>query len=171
MWFVCFFIVRILDKLYSQVFFGDFALVFFKVVRYFTLLGNVFPQLLLCFVLSLINFQKAYCILGLWGWAYFLNIIIKNVVRRTRPNHAQQRIKVTGYSFASGHALTSCVLYCSIVKYFSIQMPLAAGLYAMPILLGLSRLYLRVHYPSDVISGWLIALTYLHFAQDLLYVY
>jgi undecaprenyl-diphosphatase len=111
----------------------------------------------------MIDFEKGYLVTGLWAWAYFLNIIIKNTVRKPRPDPSQHKIKVTGFSFASGHSLTSFVLYTSIVKIFAVPFPWAWILLALPFLLGLSRLYLKVHYPEDVIGGWFIAYAYLMF--------
>lgn len=126
-------------------------------------MGNVFPQFLICLSLLLIDFEKGYLITGLWAWSYFLNIIIKNTIKKSRPNPSLHKIKVTGYSFASGHSLTSFVLYSSIVKIFEISFPLAWIFLALPFFLGLSRLYLKVHYIEDVFGGWFIAYSYLIF--------
>lgn len=139
----------------------------FKSIRYLTFLGNIFPQFLICmFICFFLNFEKGYYITGLWGWSYFLNIIIKNTVRKPRPDHNGHRIKVKGFSFPSGHSLTSTVLYFSIAKYLGIAFPLNLVFYALPFLLGLTRLYLRVHYVEDVIGGWVIGYLYLCFLED-----
>ncbi len=141
----------------------------FYVIRNFTLLGNIFPQFLFCVLLMFIDLEKGLYVTGLWGWAYAMNLVIKNTVRKARPDAALRRIHVSGYSFASGHAVTSLALYFSMAKYFGELMPewLLALVLAMPFLLGLTRIYLRVHFWEDVIGGWLIAYAYLFFAGDL----
>ena len=142
----------------------------FLVVRTFTLLGNIFPQFITCMMLCAIDFERGFYITGLWGWAYAMNLIIKNTVRKARPDQALRRIKVKGYSFASGHSVTSLALYFSIAKFFWNELVLMPQLLvlvlAMPFLLGLSRIYLRVHFWEDVIGGWIIAYMYLAFAGD-----
>lgn len=108
------------------------------------------------------DFERGFMVGSVWGWGYIINFIIKNTVRKKRPNLDGWKVQnVRGFSFPSGHALTSLVMYWSIVKYFEIAYPWAAVLYLIPIGLGASRLYLRVHDPIDVYAGWLIAYTYL----------
>ena len=99
---------------------------------------------------------------------YAVNLAFKNTIRKPRPPVAQWKVKhVTGWSFPSGHSLVSLVLYWSIAKHFAVVSPYAELLYALPIILGLSRLYLRVHFVEDVVVGWLIAFSYLYFCEDL----
>jgi undecaprenyl-diphosphatase len=138
---------------------------FFKFVRYMTFLGNAFPQGCICLLLCFIDLHQGIQVSALWGGAYCINFIVKNTVRKPRPNPNLHRVKVKGWSFASGHALTSFVLYTSIAKYFLVPEPWSWFLYAMPVALGLSRLYLRVHYPEDVFGGWIIAYMYLNFLE------
>ncbi len=138
-----------------------------KLFRYFTFAGNIFPQFLICCLLLYLDFQAGYAVGSLWFWGYALNLVIKNSVRRERPPKANWRVPhVNGWSFPSGHSLVSLVLYWSIAKHFAVPMPWAMLLYAMPIALGLSRLYLRVHFISDVLSGWFIAIAYLYFFES-----
>ncbi len=121
-------------------------------------------------ILCAINLEKGFYVTGLWIGAYAMNLVIKHTVRKARPDEALRRIKVKGYSFASGHSVTSLALYFSIAKYFQIELSTMPQLYllvfAMPFLLGLSRLYLRVHFLEDVVGGWVIAYMYLAFFGD-----
>lgn len=135
----------------------------FLLVRYFTFLGNIFPQACVCLALCFVDLNKALHVGAIWGFAYLLNLIIKNTVRKERPAENLRRVRVHGYSFASGHALTSFAMYMSIAKYFDVAAPWVYLLYALPIALGLSRLYLRVHFPEDVLGGWIIAYMHMNF--------
>lgn len=142
----------------------------FLIVRYFTLLGNIFPQFVTCMMLCAINLEKGFYVTGLWVGAYAMNLVIKHTVCKARPDEALRRIKVKGYSFASGHSVTSLALYFSIAKYFQPELATMPQLqilvFTMPFLLGLSRIYLRVHFIEDVVGGWVIAYMYLAFFGD-----
>ena len=86
------------------------------------------------------------------------NLIIKNVVARTRPYDVNTALEIitkrpTDYSFPSGHTLVAIESAFSIFfynkKWGSAALVLAA-------LIGLSRMYLYVHYPTDVFVGALL---------------
>jgi membrane-associated phospholipid phosphatase len=131
-------------------------------IRYFTYLGNIFPQFLICCFLLYLDFQQGYQVGSLWFWGYALNLLLKNTIRKKRPPVDDWEVpNVRGHSFPSGHSLMSLVLYWSIAKFFLVPMPLALILYTTPILLGLSRLKLKVHHTEDVLGGWIIAYMYL----------
>ena len=84
------------------------------------------------------------------------NFVLKNVVGRTRPYEVVQGLipligKPRDYSFPSGHTASSFaaawVLFWRLPKRFGIPARLLAGL------IGVSRLYVGVHYPTDVLVG------------------
>lgn len=88
--------------------------------------------------------------------------IIKHIVRRARPYNKQTSIKLLiakpiSYSFPSGHTLSSFavaeVLSMYFVKYKLIFMAIAC-------LIALSRVYLFVHYPTDVIAGIILGVLF-----------
>lgn len=83
---------------------------------------------------------------------YALNTAIKQVVRRPRPQ-LRGLPPLTGtptqLSFPSAHASTS---FAGALSYARLGVP-AAPLYALAVGMSLSRLYLGVHYPSDVLAG------------------
>lgn len=134
----------------------------FLFIRYFTFCGNFLPQFILSLALLLIDFEKGFQVGAIWGWGYIINFIIKNTFKKERPPKSQWKVDhVTGTSFPSVHSLTSLVMYWSIAKYFAIPMPWSIILFLIPIGLGLSRLYLGVHFKEDVYAGWIIAFTYL----------
>jgi membrane-associated phospholipid phosphatase len=87
--------------------------------------------------------------------AYALNTAIKPVVRRRRPSLPDLPPLTgtpTGLSFPSAHASTS---FAGALAYSRLGLP-PAPLYALAASLALSRLYLGVHHPSDVLAGALL---------------
>jgi len=87
--------------------------------------------------------------------AYVANTAIKLLVRRPRPRPAGLPAltrTTTRLSFPSAHATTS---FAGAVCYTRLGLP-APPLYALAGILSLSRIYLGVHYPSDVLAGALL---------------
>ena len=94
--------------------------------------------------------------------------VIKYIVARPRPLGAA--IIETGYSFPSGHATASVMLYGFLLfvilregKHTRLVMLMQALIPLLIILIGLSRLYLGVHYVSDVIGGYALGGLWLYF--------
>lgn len=89
------------------------------------------------------------------------NQVLKLVFRRPRPD-VLRLVEQSGYSFPSGHAMNSMIFY-GLAAYLLVRRGrhwsryLVAGFVAVLVLLiGLSRIYLGVHYASDVLAGFLI---------------
>ena len=96
-----------------------------------------------------------------------LNLALKNILQRPRPNEFRI-IDESGYSFPSGHSMISMAFYGFIiyliyknVKNNYLKYGLIAFLSILIFLIGISRIYLGVHYTSDVIAGFLISIAYL----------
>ncbi len=95
-----------------------------------------------------------------------LNIVLKDVFARARPALWERSVDVRYYSFPSGHAMVSLVIY-GLIGYllasrFKDRSGLILTLTALLIgLIGLSRLYLGVHWPTDVIAGYAAGLVWL----------
>ena len=95
-----------------------------------------------------------------------LNYWIKELFRRARPPLWEHVISVTQYSFPSGHAMMSMVMYGLSGYLLATRFPRWQGLiYSLSILLilaiGFSRLYLGVHWPTDVAAGYAAGLVWL----------
>ncbi|MDR3589201.1 MAG: phosphatase PAP2 family protein [Negativicutes bacterium] len=113
----------------------------------------------------------AVCLAG----ATLLNFLLKHLFERARPDTFRV-VSESGYSFPSGHAMLSLCFYGMIAYIWSRRIPAAArrimlyGLTAVLVLaVGLSRIYLGVHYPSDVLGGYLAGATWLAFCVALLW--
>ena len=86
-----------------------------------------------------------------------MNVLAKLIVHRARPHFWPSIAPETDYSFPSGHAMISlAVLLAAVLLAWPTRwrwpLLLLGGLFVG--LIGLSRLYLGVHYPSDVLAGW-----------------
>ncbi|WP_448668221.1 phosphatase PAP2 family protein [Aerococcus viridans] len=89
--------------------------------------------------------------------------LIKYIVQRPRPSYIAHLIDQGGYSFPSGHSAGAVMVWGSLAfliwhyygdKYPKLAPYLIGFVTFMMVALGSSRLYLGVHYPSDVIAGW-----------------
>lgn len=96
-----------------------------------------------------------------------LNNLLKLIVQRPRPTDFRM-IHVTGYSFPSGHAMISMAFYGLLIYLIYntvtnqyLKWVLIGFLSLLIISIGISRIYLGVHYTSDVLAGFLIAISYL----------
>jgi undecaprenyl-diphosphatase len=92
-----------------------------------------------------------------------LNLAAKPVFARGRPSLWESIAPEGNYSFPSGHAMGSMTLACVVVLLCwptRARWPVAIVAAASVVLVGLSRIYLGVHYPSDILAGWAAAVAW-----------
>ena len=96
-----------------------------------------------------------------------LNQGIKHLLRRPRPEHLRL-IKQGGFSYPSGHSMIAICVYGIIIylinkkiKDKKIKIALSILLTLLILVIGISRIYVGVHYPSDVLGGFLLSLAIL----------
>ena len=96
-----------------------------------------------------------------------LNQLLKGILQRPRPTE-YRIIEETGYSFPSGHSMISMAFYGYLIyliyKYVKNKYIKWTSIVVLSLLIctiGISRIYLGVHYTSDVLGGFLISISYL----------
>lgn len=126
---------------------------------------------LICLTIALIillkNKRDAKFITSNLVIVFLLNKILKLIIARPRPS-VLRLVYEEGYSFPSGHAMVSMGFYGFLIylaykniKNKKIKIPLIIFLSILILLIGVSRIYLGVHYATDIIGGFLIAIIYL----------
>ncbi|HQR07175.1 MAG TPA: phosphatase PAP2 family protein, partial [Gemmatales bacterium] len=149
---------------------------FVGAVRDFTALGSGTVLTLLVITVSMYYFLQ-----GRWRTGLFLLVTsllgwglmewIKDTYARPRPTVVPHLVTESSYSFPSGHAKMSAVIYLTLgallaanskrhsVKIFWMSLALI-----LTLLIGCSRVYLGVHHPSDILAGWLAGAAWAMFA-------
>jgi undecaprenyl-diphosphatase len=137
-----------------------------EIMKFITHLGSALTVIIVAVVASCYLYiclhkkWDAYMLLTALAGASFLNWIMKLGFHRSRPS-APSLAQAAGYSFPSGHAMISLVFYGMLIYliWLNFRRGLASylviGLLGLLILaIGTSRIYLGVHYPSDVAAGY-----------------
>ena len=177
--FLLFFILTILEETKHIQWFDDFIYqailklrcvpldAFFKTITH---IGDTLPVIVII-VIALI-LLKEYKDRLLFGGSTLLTIglnqILKHILQRPRPPIEERLITQGGYAYPSGHSMVALCIY-GILIYFVNQkvkdkkkrIIVTILLSILILLIGISRIYVRVHWPSDVLGGCLLSFTIL----------
>lgn len=132
--------------------------------KFMTKCGNTISVIAIIGIMALLlhNKDSIFLIVNN-GLAAGFNVVIKHLVKRPRPN-ILRLISESGYSFPSDHAMNSLALYGFLIylvrKYIKnnvLKNILTVALIIFIMLIGLSRVYVGVHYTTDILAGWLLS--------------
>ena len=139
--------------------------------RFITHSGDRYVVIILGIILLLIKslrekYGVKFAIAALSSTALYQ--IMKYIFQRPRPDLALRLIEQGGYSFPSGHSM-NCLVSYGILIYLLLRYCenrrlaklLSFGLGLLTILIGFSRVYVGVHYPTDIIGGWSLGIAVL----------
>jgi membrane-associated phospholipid phosphatase len=158
--------VLVFDQTITQQLYVLRSPVLTPVMLFLSFLGGVWTLLIGSTTLILYLLWKNYrreAILFLFTFAtgFTLNLILKYVIARTRPDIAPL-IQEILFSYPSGHSMNAFVFYALLAYltfHFTRNTVLTLGITGvcmiLILLIGVSRVYLGVHYPSDVLAGFL----------------
>lgn len=131
-----------------------------------TLIGRpvfVLGSMLLLVLLGIYNNNMEFVVAGIYMMAVFgLGSWLKLVLKRKRPVTEYVAMKhLKTFSFPSGHALGAASSF-GLLAYLATWLPFPLGFIAgssitvVIVIIGISRVYLGAHFPSDVVGGWLL---------------
>ena len=128
--------------------------------------------LLLAYLVFKKRYYKAALLVAGVGGVAAINFLLKIIFERPRPDLWEWLITETQFSFPSGHASASSALaLCIVVMLWNTKWRVLsivlASIYILVI--GISRLYLGVHFPTDIIGGWLVSLAVVSLATVFVY--
>lgn len=138
-----------------------------EAVRDLTALGGVLLRyLILIGVLAALLFlrlkREAVLLTATVMGGWLVNSVVKLAVGRPRPMIVPHLTEAGGQSFPSGHSFNSAVVYIAIALAFAAMSPrrsvrwtLIISAVVLSIAIAVSRVWLGVHFPTDVAAGWL----------------
>lgn len=139
------------------------------ILKFITNLGSAFIVISVAICMLIFIKNKKYGIYASMNFIIIaaINQALKYVIQRPRPTEFRI-IDESGYSFPSGHSMVSMAFY-GLLIYFAykkiqnkyLKWTVCVGLAILILLIGLSRIYLGVHYASDVIGGFCFSIAYL----------
>lgn len=153
------------NKIYNFIisFKSDFNTYFFKIITFLCSIKFITLMCITSILLTLIKKDKSYLLIILVSIvSSVVNLIIKNIIRRDRPDKSNWLITESNFSFPSGHSMMATIFYgfLAYLLYKSnlnrnVKIIILIMMLFLILLIGISRIYLGVHYTSDVIGGFL----------------
>lgn len=133
-----------------------------------TKLGSVWTALPVVSVIALVLFFRrrwrslTYLLITTVG-STVINLTVKQIIHRVRPQLWQSLTPEPDYAFPSGHAMTSMTLVAALViltwgSFWCWLVLIFGSLFVVAI--GWTRLYLGVHFPSDILAGWMVSVAW-----------
>ena len=137
---------------------------------HFTHIGDTIPVICIAVVLLLIlrKWKDRINLASCLALTVAINQILKHLIARPRPPLERRLIHQGGYSYPSGHSMAALCVY-GVLIYFcqtkiknkKIRIALTTLLTILILMIGISRIYVGVHYPSDVLGGYLLTIVIL----------
>jgi undecaprenyl-diphosphatase len=136
------------------------------IMEFFTVVGSTQAVIVLClliifFLYKVLHHRRELILfIAVVAGSPLLNLLLKEIFQRARPD-LHRLIEIGGYSFPSGHAMNAFTVY-GILTFLLWRHIFNRGGRTLLILfsafvvfmIGISRIYLGVHYPSDIIGGY-----------------
>ena len=154
-----------LDLAVQKAFFSLRSQILNPIVILITHLSDTVTIIAFCAILLVMPNRKQYgvplSLAALGGLAFYKPM--KHIFLRARPDTALHLVKQGGYSFPSGHSVTSAIFYGLLIyllnrhcKNEKLKKILGAVCGFLALAIGPSRIYVGVHWPTDVLAGWCI---------------
>ncbi|MFF3922939.1 phosphatase PAP2 family protein [Paenibacillus lactis] len=132
-------------------------------------IGSRDPIIVLCLIAIALQYvllkhrTEILLLIGVIAGSSILNLLLKLAFQRMRPD-IHRLIEVTGYSFPSGHSMVAFSFYGVLAYLLWRHIESGKGRIVLIVIailmigsIGLSRVYLGVHYPSDIVGGYFAA--------------
>lgn len=136
---------------------NDYITVFMKIMSY---IGSFYGISLICLICMILSFYKGKTLTIHTCCILIINQVIKQLIHRPRPS-LEHMVNVGGYSFPSGHSMVSMFVFLMIAYNLKDQYRILSYIMIIiPIFIGISRIYLGVHYTTDVLAGFIFSIVY-----------
>jgi undecaprenyl-diphosphatase len=144
-----------------------------KLMTFFTEIGNGLSIVVITIIVMIVLYKfldhrrELLFLAGVIMGSSLLNVLLKLLFQRERPT-IDRLVEAIGYSFPSGHSMAAFSLYGALAfliwKHLNtvlgrVMVLIVSSLFIVTI--GISRIYLGVHYPSDIIGGYLMSACWL----------
>lgn len=135
-------------------------------VRDVTALGGVLPLVVLVAIVAIYLMLKGHrrtatAVVASSLLGVIVSELIKTFIDRGRPDIVPQLVNEVSGSFPSGHAMMSALIYLTLGTMLArlederkVRVFIMGAAIALPVAIGVSRIYLGVHWPTDVLGGW-----------------